>query len=124
LMEMKNEAKKWFDKSKQDLINAEYNFDGNKFDLSAFLIQQSVEKSLKAMQIEKSDKFDKIHDLLTLAKKLEAPEQILKFCSDINPFYTIARYPDVEEEINRKTAKDIIEKGKKVFNWIEGNLMQ
>ena len=119
---MKEEAKRWFDKSMKDLGNAEYNLDGKKYDLTVFLVQQSVEKSLKAMQIENSNTFDKVHDLLVLGKKVNAPEEILNFCKDISPFYTIARYPDVEEEVDGETAKEILKKGKKVNKWVEKTL--
>ncbi len=119
---MKQESKKWFDKAIEDLENAEYNFDGKNYELVTFLVQQSVEKSLKALQIEKSDDFDKIHDLLSIAKKLNAPKEILTSCKDISPFYTISRYPDMEEEINKKTAREIINKGEKVKKWVEKNL--
>ena len=100
---MKEETRKWLEKAKGDLETATYNLKGNKLDASVFYSQQSVEKGLKAMQIEKLGKFTKTHDLLTLAESINAPEGIKNKCTKIAPFYTLTRYPDVEEKIKKSS---------------------
>lgn len=57
---MKEEVKRWLKKAKQDLDSAKYNYEGKKYDVSAFLCQQSSEKALKALLLEKSGQLRKI----------------------------------------------------------------
>lgn len=59
---MRKETENWVKKAKEDVGTASYNLKG---------------KRLKAMQIEKLGRFDGVHDLLALAKSVEAPENII-----------------------------------------------
>ena len=86
---MKQEVKNWFEKAKSDLITAEYNLDGNMLDAAAFYSQQAAEKALKALYIERFNELWKIHDLVRLAKKINAPVKITELCAKITPAYTV-----------------------------------
>ena len=99
---MKEETKKWLERAEKDLETADYNFKGEKMDAAVFYSQQSTEKSLKALQIERFNRFDKIHDLIKLAEKVNANEHIKELCDKINPAYFVSRYPDIEEEYDKK----------------------
>ena len=121
---MKDETKRWLKKAREDMGTAEYNFKGNKLGAAAFYSQQTTEKALKALQIERLGKFDKIHDLLTLSKSVGAPEDVIESCAVLNPYYTITRYPDSEERIDEKEAKLLVEKARKVIGWAGQNLKQ
>lgn len=61
-----------------------------------FFAQQAAEKALKSLQIKKFGGFKKVHDLVLLAKYVGAPEEVIENSEKITPFYTITRYPDVE----------------------------
>ncbi|MDY6866125.1 MAG: HEPN domain-containing protein [Halobacteriota archaeon] len=93
---MKEEVKNWWKCAKEDLDVAEYCLEGDKIDAAAFYSQQSAEKALKTLQIQKLNRFDKTHDLLVLAKSINAPEEILTECGKITPFFIITRYQDGE----------------------------
>ena len=56
---MKEEVNRWWKKAKRDLSSARYNFKGKKYDVSAFLCQQSAEKALKALSLKKSGEIRK-----------------------------------------------------------------
>ena len=117
LTSMKEETKGWLNKAKEDIETARYNLKGKKLNAAVFFSQQASEKSLKAVQIEKLGRFDRIHDLLALAKSVNAPEDIIESCASVNPYYTITRYPDSEDKINEKTAKSLLESSEKVVRW-------
>ncbi len=72
------EVKKWIEKAKKDLDDAEFNFINNRFEVAAFLSHQAAEKALKALYILKFKKLWKIHDLVELGKTLNAPFEILE----------------------------------------------
>ena len=70
---MKSETKEWIDKAKEDFDTAKDLFKLKRYSASGLYCQQACEKILKAVQIEKLDKFDKIHDLRKLALSVSAP---------------------------------------------------
>ena len=119
---MKKETRGWLNKAEEDLDTAKFNLNGGKYSFAIFLCQQSIEKALKAMQIEKLNKFDKIHDLTRLAKSISAPAEIINFCEDISPYYTITRYPDIGESLNKTDAFSKLKKSEKVITWVKQNL--
>ena len=100
-----NEAKKWFKKSKEDLDTAKACFRIKKFEASAFYSQQAAEKALEALQIKDTGEFSKVHDLLLLANKVGAPKHICDCCAKLSSYYTITRYPDIEEPISGAVVK-------------------
>jgi HEPN domain-containing protein len=108
--EIKEEAKNWLKESEEDLGTA---------DASAFYSQQASEKALKALQIQKLGKFDKVHDLLTLADSVEASDDIIACCVKLNPYYTTTRYPDIGEAVSEDTAKELLKNSKKVVEWVK-----
>lgn len=119
---MKEEAEKWVKKAEEELGTAEDCIKSKRFSASAFYSQQASEKALKALQIQKFDKFDKVHDLLVLADSVKTPADITKYCIKLTPYYTITRYPDIEEPISEETAKDLLNKSKKVVEWAKQTL--
>jgi len=121
---MKEEVKKWWEKSKRDLNNSSFNFKNRKYEESCFFAQQSIEKGLKALDIEKSDKFVKTHDLIFLAKRIEAPEEVIEKCRKVNPVYTESRYPDfIEiETYTKEKSKEILSFAKELLKWIKKEL--
>ncbi|MBI2971448.1 MAG: HEPN domain-containing protein [Candidatus Aenigmarchaeota archaeon] len=121
---MKNETKAWLKKAKEDIETARYNLKGKKLNAAVFFAQQAAEKSLKAVQIERLGRFDRIHDLLTLAKSVSAPESVVESCASVNPYYTITRYPDSEDKTDEKTAKSLLKSSRKVLTWAKQTLKQ
>ncbi len=121
---MKEEVRKWLEKAESDLSGAEINFREGLYDVSVFLSQQAAEKALKAVQIQKLGKFYKVHDLLTLADSVDAPDEITNCCIKITPYYTITRYPDVGEPITQQSAIDLLDQSSKVVKWAKQTLQQ
>ncbi|KXB07675.1 hypothetical protein AKJ51_00585 [candidate division MSBL1 archaeon SCGC-AAA382A20] len=78
---------------------------------------------MKSLIIEKEDKFPKIHDLVSLGRQVNVPNQLLEVCKKITPAYPYARYPDVIEspELEKK-IKDFIARTREVLEWVEGKI--
>ncbi|MGI0047053.1 MAG: HEPN domain-containing protein [Nitrosotalea sp.] len=121
---MRKEAKSWLDKAEEDFSTAQDCLTSKHFDASAFHAQQAAEKALKALQIQKHGRFDKIHDLVSLAKAVDSPNEIIKCCIMLAPYYVVTRYPDVGEPISKDTVKELLDKSKKVVSWIIQALKQ
>src|SRR3989338_11164167 len=92
------EYQEWSEKAKKDFAAAQYNIKGNHLDAVLFLLQQSVEKALKAVYIKTHGRIIKIHDLLVLSREVHAPQEIQSACKIITPLYYQTRYPDSSNE--------------------------
>ncbi|MBI2106705.1 HEPN domain-containing protein [Candidatus Woesearchaeota archaeon] len=124
---MKEEVKRWWRMAKDDIDAAEYNFQGSKFYLAAFMCQQAVEKALKALVIENTGKLLKIHDLVILGKKVNLPEHLLEKCDKLNGVYLDARYGDLgsklpSEKFNKPISSELLDTAKGVLAWLEKNI--
>ena len=115
---MREETKKWFEKAKDDLKKAKDNFKMCNYDLTSFLCQQAVEKSLKAVLIERTKKFPKIHDLVRLGELVSLNKKLLKNCEKLSPVYIETRYPDIgEEDYTQEESAEDIKIAEKILKW-------
>ncbi len=95
-----------------------------KYYVSTFLSQQAVEKALKALLIQRTGAFPRIHDVAELSRRLNAPARITELCAIVNPAYTATRYPDVatSPDFDKKEVEDIVKSAKEVLKWTETEL--
>ena len=117
------EHKDWLKKADEDLDTAKFNITGGKISSGIFFLQQSAEKSLKAMYIKKFKTLFRTHDLEILAKRLKAPRQILEYCSELNPAYQYTRYPDIpqQKDINLR-INDFIKYTEEIIKWVKKSI--
>ncbi len=109
----------WMDRARKDLRAAERNQEIGEFDVAAFLSQQAAEKALKALHLQRSGKFEKIHDLVRLGSQLRAPEEVLERCKRLDRAYVTTRYPDVGEEATREEAEGLVRDAQEVLRWTQ-----
>jgi HEPN domain-containing protein len=116
---MKEEAEIWWKQALRDLETADYLLDAERYDAVAFFAQQSVEKALKSMHIDRYGKLKKTHDLVLLAKGLELPQELIDFCKELSPAYVYTRYPDVVpvQDIE-EVSKELLGYAKEIMEWI------
>lgn len=120
---MKEEVRRWWEQAKQDLKVAQDNFGLRHYEYAAFLCQQSVEKALKAVLLNRSGHIRKIHDLVALGKDVRLPAQLLQFCTEMTQAYVFARYPDVAGATNiKESAADFLMQAKEILKWTEKQL--
>jgi len=78
---MKPETKTWLKRAERDLKTAGNSFKSKDYYASSFWCQQSIEKGLKALLIEKTGNFPKIHDILKLSQLNNSPHRIQELCA-------------------------------------------
>ena len=117
------EYQEWIAKAEQDFDTAQFNLKGRKVEAGVFFLHQCAEKALKALSIKKLKELLKTHDLLLLARKLNAPENITNYCKKLSPAYQYTRYPEVasEEELDAK-SEDFSNYTKEILKWVKKNL--
>ncbi len=115
---MRPEAQRWFDKAQEDLAVARYLFQGAQFSASSFHAQQAAEKALKALQVERTRRFSRVHDLVVLARELGAPEALVPPCELLGPAYVAARYPDAAASVGSDDASELLDAAEEVVSWV------
>ncbi len=101
------EAKEWLKKALKDLRAARKSLNSKEYEWASFQSQQSAEKALKAFYIKKFRRLWKIHDLVEIGKKINAPTNILELCDELNPNYIASRYPVSAKYDERKAVNSI-----------------
>ncbi len=97
-------------------------------DTSVFFSQQTTEKSLKSLYIKEKRTSVKTHNLVFLARELDAPQNIINDCAELTPDYLTTRYPDAAtgapfESYTRESAERHLKMAKEVLQWVEMKLL-
>lgn len=120
---MRKEVENWWVQAKADFDAAEFNLKGNKLFVAAFLCQQSIEKALKAAYIKKNNELIRVHDLIFLAKKLDAPNNIIQTCDRLTRVYVETRYPINNvipaKRFSREEVREFVKMAREVLDWLK-----
>jgi HEPN domain-containing protein len=109
----------WLRRARRYLRVAKSNLESGYPDVAGFYAQQGAEFALKALQIHRTGRFDRVHDLTKLARDLSAPPRIVKLCASVTPAYVAARYPDVRgARITRARAEAYIDAARRIVQWV------
>ena len=95
---------------------------GGEYHVCAFLSQQAVEKALKALLIDRTGNFPRIHDVVELSRRVKAPSRITELCANINPAYTSTRYPEVASDFDKGEVEEIVISAEEILEWIKKEL--
>ncbi len=118
---MEEDAKAWIKEAEDNLVTATLLYENERFKDASFYSQQIAEKALKAVQIVKLRRFDKVHDLVNLAQSLNAPREIVESCADLTEYYTDVRYP-ITKSVSEEEAGELLEECEGVLKWARSSL--
>ncbi len=123
---MKSETKNWLDMVDYDLITAKQMLETNRYVYVIFMCHMAIEKALKAVVCEETDKVPpKTHDLIHLTGlgKIKLPLDLLDFIGMINNAGIVTRYPeDLSKLVSsypKDVAKQYLEKTQEVIRCIK-----
>lgn len=120
---MKKEYEEWIGYAEKDLEVAKHSISGGYIEGGAFFLQQAAEKALKAVLIKEQKKLIKTHDLVELAKLVNAPKEIENFCNELYPAYMFTRYPDVQSKLDIiNNIENTIKLAEKILEWTRKRL--
>ena len=124
---MRREVGYWFEQAKADLKSAKDLLKSENYYASVFFSQQTAEKALKSLYINKKKKGARGHNLVFFARELDAPEHIINACAELTPDYLATRYPDAatgipSENYTKNSAKTHLKMAEEVFIWAEEEL--
>ena len=93
----KSEATRWLRQAEQDLMDASYNKDGERFNISCFLCQQASEKAIKAFLYLKGAEDVWGHSLIDLCEDAKIFDMffdtIKSEARQLDKYYELTRYP-------------------------------
>ena len=117
------EAKEWLEFARRDLRRAYNNASLDDYPLAAYLLQQAVEKSLKAVIIlygKVPPRMHNIRALIGVVKKfVEFPEE-LEDAAKLTRYAFEVRYPDDYRPVSEEEYEDAYEVAVKVYEWAKG----
>lgn len=119
---MRLEIENWLKQAEADLRKAGILFKSREFDGSVFFCQQSAEKALKAVALERLRESPKGHSIIYLAQLVRLPGGMMSGIRDLNPEYLITRYPDMasgapSELYDEEIASRHLETARAVMEW-------
>jgi HEPN domain-containing protein len=119
-------AQEWLDQASYDLETAHAMWEAERFVYVLFCCQQAVEKSLKAIIIQKTGSMPpRSHSLPRLAELSEVTVEPLQmeFLAELSINYMRTRYPDESEKLaqlaTREHAKRILLETKELVRWLQ-----
>lgn len=110
---MKEETKNWLDMVEYDLATAKQMLKTGRFVYVIFMCHLAIEKALKAIVCEETNKVPpKTHDLIYLINlgKVVLPGDLLDFVGVINNAGIVTRYPEDLSKLISSYPKEITQK--------------
>lgn len=125
---MRKDTKNFIISAEYDIGTAEHMLETGRYVYVVFMCHLSIEKMLKAIAAEVTDKPPpKTHNLLYLTKlaKINFPEEPFEFVSKINNASIVTRYPEdflkLIEAYPENVVKKYLEQTKEVVEWLKQN---
>ncbi|MFA6990199.1 MAG: HEPN domain-containing protein [Candidatus Gastranaerophilaceae bacterium] len=124
--------KDWLHRAKSNLLLGEKGTFGNVDDILiedfCFNLQQSVEKSLKALLIKNNLEYPKTHSIskiitILINNGVQVPDNIIKTAPQLTAYAVETRYPDDYNEITDTEYKEALEIAQNVYNWVENKII-
>lgn len=127
-----DEGRRWLLQAKQDLEDARYNLEGERYHIACFLSQQSAEKALKAFLYAKGEEMIWGHSVAELCKRATSHdkdlEEIRRRAATLDKYYIPTRYPNglpggiPSEAFEKRDADRAIEIAEEVIKVIDEKL--
>ncbi len=118
-------ACRWLEKARRDLAAAERLLDMP--DYSAFHAQQAAEKALKALLVALGERPPRTHNIGLLLEKLRGRGLDVDRVTQariLTEYAVEARYPDIEETVEREEADEALGIARRVLEWAAERLRE
>jgi HEPN domain-containing protein len=125
---MAYDYRNWIGLAESDLRQARHSLEGGGFHVAAFLAHQVAEQCLKGLWIVRGPGLPpRSHNLVELARGLDAPGAVVTACVRLAPHYMSSRYPDIAEgnpadNYDEAAAAALVADGEEVFRWCSSRL--
>lgn len=114
---MDREPSRWQVFAEQDLVVASRSLAWGFPQHAAFWCQQAAEKALKGACLDAYGELLRTHNLVTLARQLDAPDRIEEHCAELSALYVGTRYPDAVETYTARAVQRYLDQAIEVVEW-------
>ena len=125
---MRKDTESFLSSSEYDLTTAKYMLETGRYVYVIFMCHMAIEKTLKAIIAEVTDKVPpRTHNLIYLIKiaDLHIPQDSFDFVAKINNASVVTRYPEdfkrLLEDYPEDIAKEYLKNTEKVLQWLRQN---
>ena len=121
-------AKRWIEKARSDLLNADNNLAAQEvpYDTVCFHCLQAAEKLLKGFLVARGCEYPITHNLLVILEKaLEldpSADSLRETLALLNPYSVEVRYPGDAWMPTPDDAREARQAAQKVFEWVQSRL--
>lgn len=124
---MREEVIYFIEQALEDFETARLNIDIQRYYASVFFSQQAGEKALKSLYLALLHKSPRTHDMVSLARELNAPEEALEGAIELNADYVITRYPDAANGVPARqytlgSARTHLGYAEAILGWVQRSL--
>jgi HEPN domain-containing protein len=118
-------ARRWFDKARNDLLDADNNLAADKvpYDTVCFHCQQAAEKLLKGFLVAHGCEFPITHNLFVILDKVvecdRSAESLRETLAVLNPYSVEIRYPGDELTLTIDSAAEARRAAQEVLEWMK-----
>jgi HEPN domain-containing protein len=123
-------ARLWFDKAKNDLLDADNNLASDKvpYDTVCFHCQQAAEKLLKGFLVANGCEYPITHNLFVILDKVveyePEAESLRETLALLNPYAVEIRYPGDELTLTNDNAAEARQAAQEVLDWVKSRFGQ
>jgi len=121
-------AKRWIDKARSDLLNADNNLAARRvpYDTVCFHCQQAAEKLLKGFLVARGREYPITHNLFVILEKVlecdPTADSLRETLALLNPYSVEVRYPGDAWMPTSDDASDARGAAQEVFDWFQSRL--
>ncbi len=113
----------FWSQARADVATAVTLLDAGVYYASVFFSQQSAEKALKAVALEKEHKNPKGHHLIQIANSVGAPIEVMNAAAELNAEFLATRNPDVVDGVpaqmyDQESARVHLKAAQTILNWV------
>ncbi len=118
-------AKRWFDKAKNDLLDADNNLAADRvpYDTVCFHCQQAAEKLLKSFLVAHGCEYPITHNLFVILNNVveyePEAESLRETLALLNPYAVEIRYPGDELTLTNDNAIEARQAAQEVLDWVK-----
>lgn len=124
---MREEIANTWTQAQEDMKTAVVLLQTKRFYASVFFSQQAAEKALKALHMHLKRELPRTHNLVVLARELDAPEPVMEAARELAPDTVITRYTNAAhgvpaEMYSQRSAQEHLNYAEEVLEWTRKHL--
>jgi HEPN domain-containing protein len=121
-----DDPREWLNRARSNLVQARDDKPGVYWEDLCFQAQRAVEKSLKALLLDRGVAFPYVHNLAELLRLLgEKGEEIppeIRGAARLTDYAVEARYPGLAEPVTEDEYETAVALAERVLSWVEKRL--